>query len=77
MKLGSCLSSIIVGSGDSKGPGYERGSWHVPVSVTLGNWFGLAWSQGEAIWQTRESFSAGPVLQEGSDLGGASEGHGR
>lgn len=45
MKLGSCLSRIIVGSGDSKSPAYELGSWHVPVSVTLGNWYGLAWSQ--------------------------------
>lgn len=44
MKLGSCLSRIIVGSGDSKSPAYELGSWHVPVSITLGNWFGPAWS---------------------------------
>lgn len=48
MKLGSHVLRVILGGEDTKSPAHGLRSRHVPVSVTLRNWLGLAWSQGES-----------------------------
>lgn len=79
VKLGSCFSRILLRSRDNKSPANGLRSRRVPVSVTLGNWLGLAWSQAESSSPNPEVLLAGlRVLRwtlKGSDFRCARKGH--